>query len=78
MKGEKYIPDYYEESVRARAGTVGSDVGVPRTQTPIEGNRPNERDLVDFFHGENQFSTTGESLSAYFLRFACAARRTRV
>jgi len=32
--------------------------------------------LVDFFHGENQFATTGESLSAYFLRFAYAARRT--
>ena len=32
--------------------------------------------LVDFFYGENQFATTGESLSAYFLRFACAARRT--
>jgi hypothetical protein len=31
--------------------------------------------LVDFFHGENQFSTTGKSLSDYFLQFACAARR---
>jgi len=31
--------------------------------------------LVDFFLGENQFATTGKSLSAHFLRFACAARR---
>lgn len=33
--------------------------------------------LVDYFCGENQFKTTGQSLSAYFLRFAYAARRTR-
>jgi hypothetical protein len=31
--------------------------------------------LVDFFQGENQFATTEKTLGAYFLRFACAARR---
>jgi len=31
--------------------------------------------LVDFFHEQNQFASSEESLSAYFLHFACAVRR---
>ena len=31
--------------------------------------------LVDFFYGENQYRTSAEQLSRYFLPFAVAARR---
>ena len=31
--------------------------------------------LVDFFYGENQYQTSGEFLSRYFLQFALAARK---
>jgi hypothetical protein len=31
--------------------------------------------VVDYFYGENQFRTSGECLSSYFLRFAVAAGR---
>jgi hypothetical protein len=33
--------------------------------------------VCDFFVGENDFGSTAESLDAYFLAFALAARRTR-
>jgi hypothetical protein len=46
------------------------------------GNRRRLREIartreivVDFFHGENEFRTSGESLSRYFLQFAMAARK---
>jgi len=31
--------------------------------------------LVDFFYADNQYETSGEFLSSYFLRFAIAARK---
>lgn len=31
--------------------------------------------LVDFFSGENEYGTSGESLRRYFLQFGVAARR---
>jgi hypothetical protein len=33
--------------------------------------------LVDFFFGSNQFASSGDSLSEYFLQFAFAARKDR-
>ena len=33
--------------------------------------------LVDFFFGSNYFESSGDSLRAYFLQFACAARKNR-
>jgi hypothetical protein len=45
-------------------------------------NRPRLKEIartrevcVDFFRGENEFSSSGDSLRKYFLQFACAARR---
>jgi hypothetical protein len=45
-------------------------------------NRPRLKEIararevcVDFFQGENQFASSGDSLRKYFLQFACAARR---
>lgn len=33
--------------------------------------------LVDFFFGSNQFASSGESLQAYFMQFASAARKSK-
>ena len=33
--------------------------------------------LVDFFFGSNYFMSSDDSLRAYFLQFACAARKNR-
>ena len=33
--------------------------------------------LVDFFFGSNYFVSSGDSLRAYFLQFACAARKNK-
>ncbi len=45
-------------------------------------NRPRLKEIararevcVDFFLGENEFVSSGDSLRKYFLQFACAARR---
>ena len=75
---EKDNPDYCKRAFERALELLDLTLACPAHRHRLREIARTREILVDFFHGENQFSTTGESLSAYFLRFACAARRTRV
>ena len=74
---KKNNPDYCMRAFERALELLDLTLDCPKNRLRLKEIARTREILVDFFYGENQFSTSGESLSAYFLRFAWAARRTR-
>lgn len=71
----KSNPDHCMRAFERALELLDLTLASPRNRLRLKEIARTREILVDFFCGENQFETTAESLSAYFLRFACAARR---
>ena len=74
---EKNNPEYCMRAFERALELLDLTLACPAHRHRLREIARTREILVDFFHGENEFATTGKFLSAYFLRFACAARRTR-
>ena len=73
---KKNNPDYCMRAFERALELLDLTLACPAHRHRLREIARTREILVDFFYGENQFKTTGKSLSAYFLHFACAARRT--
>lgn len=73
---EKNNPDYCMRAFERALELLDLTLACPAHRHRLREIARTREILVDFFYGENQFTTTGKSLSAYFLRFAYAARRS--
>ena len=74
-KGKNH-PDYCMRAFERALELLDLTLASPQNRLRLKEIARTREILVDFFFGENQFETTAKSLSAYFLRFACAARRS--
>jgi hypothetical protein len=72
---KKNNPDYCMRAFERALELLDLTLACPAHRHRLREIARTREILVDFFYGENQFATTEEFLSAYFLRFACAARR---
>ena len=72
---KKNNPDYCMRAFERALELLDLTLACPAHRLRLKEIARTREMLVDFFHGENQFATTEKALSAYFLRFACAARR---
>jgi hypothetical protein len=72
---KKNNPDYCMRAFERALELLDLTLACPAHRHRLREIARTREILVDFFYGENQFATTEKSLSAYFLRFACAARR---
>jgi hypothetical protein len=69
-------PDYCMRAFERALELLDLTMASPQNRLRLKEIARTREILVDFFCGENQFETTAKSLSAYFLHFACAARRS--
>jgi hypothetical protein len=74
-KGKNH-PDYCMRAFERALELLDLTLACPAHRHRLREIARTREILVDFFCGENQFATTAKSLSAYFFRFACAARRS--
>jgi len=72
---KKNNPDYCMRAFERALELLDLTLACPAHRLRLKEIARTREMLVDFFHGENQFATTEKALSAYFLRFAYAARR---
>ena len=71
----KNNPDYCLRALERALELLDLTLGSPGNRLRLKEIARTREILVDFFYGENQFRTSGEFLSSYFLQFAVAARK---
>ena len=74
---KKNNPDYCMRAFERALELLDLTLDCPRNRLRLKEIARTREILVDFFYGDDQYQTSEESLSAYFLRFATVARRTR-
>ena len=71
---KKNNPDYCTRAFKRALELLDLTLGCPRNRFRLKEVARTREILVDYFYADNQYETTGEFLSSYFLRFAIAAR----
>jgi hypothetical protein len=74
---EKNNPDYCLRAADRALELLDLTLACPQHRFRLKEIARAREVLVDFFYGENQYRSSGEQLSRYFLPFAVAARRAR-
>ena len=72
---KKNNPDYCMRAFERALDLFDLTLSCPRNRGRLREIARAREILVDFFYGVNQYQTSGEFLSRYFLYFAIAARK---
>ncbi|MEW6324608.1 MAG: hypothetical protein AB1515_04405 [Nitrospirota bacterium] len=72
----KNNPDYCRRALERAVELLDLTLGSPGNRLRLKEIARTREVVVDFFYGENEYRTSGEFLSRYFLQFATAARRS--
>ncbi|MBI3621828.1 MAG: hypothetical protein HY208_06540 [Nitrospirae bacterium] len=72
---KKNNPEYCLRALERALELLDLTLGSPKNRFRLKEIARTREVLVDYFYGENQFLTSAEFLSRYFLQFAIAARQ---
>ena len=68
-------PDYGTRAVERALELLDLTLACPANRLRLKEVARTRELLVDFFYGENEYGTSGEFLTRYFLAFSVVARR---
>jgi hypothetical protein len=74
---EKNNPDYCRRAVERALELLDLTLACPKHRLRLREIARTREVLVDFFYGDNQYRTSREQWSRYFLPFAVAVQRAR-